>query len=194
VAIHCAEDYRSTIGASLLERAGTTEIVHIADGFSGWVGPEPHGASLSDSGLRRDPLLADRLVAWLEDRYARRRAGDAEALRPFLLVASFVNPHDIVLFPAWVRRMPLKAGPMDPPHVAEAPTQHEDLSHKPAAQIAFRESYPAGTAPLLVVGGPRFDEQATAELGVDRIFGRGTTPGEVASYLVHALADRKDAI
>jgi hydroxyacylglutathione hydrolase len=37
VAIHCAEDYRSTIGASLLERAGTTEIVHIADGFSGWV-------------------------------------------------------------------------------------------------------------------------------------------------------------
>ena len=25
-------------------------------GFSGWVGPEPHGASISDSGLRRDPL------------------------------------------------------------------------------------------------------------------------------------------
>jgi beta-lysine 5,6-aminomutase beta subunit len=25
------------------------------------------------------------------------------------------------------------------------------------------------------------------ELGVDRIFGRGTTPREVASYLVHAL-------
>jgi beta-lysine 5,6-aminomutase beta subunit len=24
-------------------------------------------------------------------------------------------------------------------------------------------------------------------LGVDRIFGRGTTPGEVASYLVHEL-------
>jgi beta-lysine 5,6-aminomutase beta subunit len=38
-----------------------------------------------------------------------------------------------------------------------------------------------------VVGGPRFDEHATAELGVNRIFGRGTTPAEVASYLVHAL-------
>ncbi len=46
-------------------------------GFSGWVGPEPHGASISDSGLRRDPLIADRVVAWLDDRYARRRAGDA---------------------------------------------------------------------------------------------------------------------
>lgn len=116
-------------------------------GFSGWVGPEPHGARMSDSGLRRDPLLADRLVAWLEDRYARRRAGDAQALRPFLLVASFVNPHDIVLFPAWVRKLPFKPGPLDPPAVGEAPTQHEDLSHKPAAQIAFRESYPSAYGP-----------------------------------------------
>ena len=38
-----------------------------------------------------------------------------------------------------------------------------------------------------MVGGPRFDTVIEAELGVDRIFGRGTTPGEVASYLVHAL-------
>jgi beta-lysine 5,6-aminomutase beta subunit len=26
-----------------------------------------------------------------------------------------------------------------------------------------------------------------ADLGVDKVFGRGTTPGEVASYLVNAL-------
>ena len=42
--------------------------------------------------------------------------------------------------------------------------------------------------PLLVVGGPRFDPSAAHDLGVDKIFGRGTTPSEVASYLVHALA------
>jgi beta-lysine 5,6-aminomutase beta subunit len=42
--------------------------------------------------------------------------------------------------------------------------------------------------PLLVAGGPRFDPGAAHDLGVDKIFGRGTTPGEVASYLVHALA------
>jgi beta-lysine 5,6-aminomutase beta subunit len=29
------------------------------------------------------------------------------------------------------------------------------------------------------------------ELGVDRVFGRGTTPGEVASYLVDALVTRR---
>ncbi len=41
--------------------------------------------------------------------------------------------------------------------------------------------------PLLVVGGPRFDPSAACDLGVDKIFGRGTTPREVASYLVHAI-------
>jgi arylsulfatase A-like enzyme len=120
-------------------------------GFSGWVGPEPHGASLANSGVRRDPLIADRVVAWLEDRYARRRAGDATALRPFLLVASFVNPHDIVLFPTWVRRSPLQPSPLDPPAVPAAPTADEDLANKPAAQIAFREAYYSGYGPAAAI-------------------------------------------
>ncbi|WP_373199129.1 sulfatase-like hydrolase/transferase [Mycobacterium marinum] len=113
-------------------------------GFSGWVGPEPHGAGNANSGFRRDPLIADRVVAWLEDRYARRRAGDEAALRPFLLVASFINPHDVVLFPAWVRFSPLKPSHLDPPHVPAPPTADEDLRTKPAAQIAFRQAYYTG--------------------------------------------------
>jgi beta-lysine 5,6-aminomutase beta subunit len=52
---------------------------------------------------------------------------------------------------------------------------------------AFREAYPSDRVPLLVVGGPRFDEAMAADLGVDRVFVRGTTPGEVASYLVDAV-------
>lgn len=120
-------------------------------GFSGWVGPEPHGASLSNSGFRRDTLFADRIVAWLTDRYERRRAGDDAALRPFLLVASFVNPHDIVLFPAWTRRSPLTASPLDPPPVPAPPTANEDLSTKPAAQTAFREAYFSGYGPAAAI-------------------------------------------
>jgi arylsulfatase A-like enzyme len=122
-------------------------------GFSGWVGPEPHGAAMSNSGFRRDPLFADRVVVWLNDRYERRRAGDVDALRPFLLVASFVNPHDIVLFPAWSRRNPLTPSPsMDPPHVPAPPTADEDLRTKPAAQIAFREAYYSGYGPAPAIG------------------------------------------
>ncbi|MGZ3420604.1 MAG: sulfatase-like hydrolase/transferase [Polyangiales bacterium] len=116
-------------------------------GFSGWVGPEPHGAKRSDCGTIRDPLIAERVVTWLEDRYARRRAGEPSALRPFLLVASFVNPHDIVLFPGWLARSPLRGSELDPPHVAEAPTAREDLTHKPASQRAFREAYYSGYGP-----------------------------------------------
>jgi beta-lysine 5,6-aminomutase beta subunit len=56
---------------------------------------------------------------------------------------------------------------------------------------AFREAYPPATRPLLVVGGPRFDETMADHLGVDRVFTRGTTPGEVASFLVHRIVERK---
>jgi beta-lysine 5,6-aminomutase beta subunit len=52
---------------------------------------------------------------------------------------------------------------------------------------AFREAFPSDRRPLLVVGGPRFDESMGDELGVDRVFVKGTTPGEVASFLVHRV-------
>ncbi len=59
-----------------------------------------------------------------------------------------------------------------------------------ARQIAeaFSEESGMKRRPLLVVGGPRFDAAMAGELGVDRVFGRGTTPREVASYLAHTLA------
>jgi arylsulfatase A-like enzyme/putative intracellular protease/amidase len=122
-------------------------------GFTGWVGPEPHGGSPADSGLVRDPIIADRLVAWLEDRYTRRRADDADALRPFLLVASFVNPHDIVFFPAWARRCPIDPSGRNLPAVPPSPTDDEDLSAKPAAQIAYRASYPSCYGPGRLIEG-----------------------------------------
>jgi beta-lysine 5,6-aminomutase beta subunit len=55
---------------------------------------------------------------------------------------------------------------------------------------AFREAM-GDKRPLLVAGGPRFDPLMAGELGVDRVFSRGTTPGEVASYLVHAMQEKK---
>ncbi len=72
--------------------------------------------------------------------------------------------------------------------VSQVVTQRDAHLHNTREMAAaFREAMAADRRPLLVVGGPRFDETAAADLGVDRIFGRGTTPREVASYLVHAL-------
>jgi beta-lysine 5,6-aminomutase beta subunit len=78
--------------------------------------------------------------------------------------------------------------------VSQVVTQRDaHLNNTRALSAAFREALPAGKRPLLIAGGPRFDELMAGELGVDRIFGRGTTPREVASYLVHAIVERKAA-
>jgi beta-lysine 5,6-aminomutase beta subunit len=72
--------------------------------------------------------------------------------------------------------------------VSQVVTQRDaHLANTREMSAAFRAGF-GSTRPLLVVGGPRFDPSAARDLGVDKIFGRGTTPREVASYLAHALA------
>jgi len=76
--------------------------------------------------------------------------------------------------------------------VSQVVTQRDaHLTNTLEMSAAFRESYPAAKRPLLIVGGPRFDEKMAPELGGDRVFVRGTTPGEVASYLTDALVTRR---
>ena len=91
-----------------------------------------------------------------------------------------------VLVPELVTRA--RAAHADAVLVSQVVTQRDAHIHNVTHMTAaFREAYPAGKVPLLVVGGPRFEEGSEGKLGVDKIFGRGTTPGEVASYLTHAL-------
>ena len=87
--------------------------------------------------------------------------------------------------------------------VSQVVTQRDaHLSNTREMSAAFRAGFTpkrreSPERPLLVVGGPRFDPGAAHDLGVDKIFGRGTTPREVASYLVHALASpgvREDGV
>ena len=76
--------------------------------------------------------------------------------------------------------------------VSQVVTQRDaHLLNTREMSAAFREAYPRDKQPLLIVGGPRFDENMAGELGVDRVFARGTTPGEVASYLVDQLVTHR---
>jgi beta-lysine 5,6-aminomutase beta subunit len=78
--------------------------------------------------------------------------------------------------------------------VSQVVTQRDAHLHNTEEMTAaFREAFPRARRPLLVVGGPRFDESMAGQLGVDRIFGRGTTPAEVASYLVHRIVGEGSA-
>jgi beta-lysine 5,6-aminomutase beta subunit len=74
--------------------------------------------------------------------------------------------------------------------VSQVVTQRDAHIHNTQEMsAAFREAM-GERRPLLIAGGPRFDPLMAGELGVDRVFGRGTTPGEVASYLVHAIKEK----
>jgi len=79
--------------------------------------------------------------------------------------------------------------------VSQVVTQRDaHLHNTKEMSAAFREAYPSDKRPLLIVGGPRFDERMAGELGVDRVFVRGTTPGEVASYLTHMLVTNRKKV
>lgn len=102
-----------------------------------------------------------------------------------------VNLGAQVLVPELVERA--RAEQADAVLVSQVVTQRDaHIANTTQMSAAFREAYPAGQVPLLVVGGPRFEEGTAPALGVDRIFGKGTTPAEVASYLVHALCTPKE--
>jgi beta-lysine 5,6-aminomutase beta subunit len=75
--------------------------------------------------------------------------------------------------------------------ISQVVTQRDaHLQHVREVVTATASAWPDDRRPLLVAGGPRFDPAMTAGLGVDRVFGKGTTPREVASYLVHAMSGR----
>src|SRR5215470_13334719 len=102
-----------------------------------------------------------------------------------------VNLGAQVFVPELVRRARVEKA--DAVLVSQVVTQKDaHLRNTEEMSAAFREAM-GKRRPLLVVGGPRFDQRQAAALGVDRIFGKGTTPSEVASYLVHALAERAAA-
>jgi arylsulfatase A-like enzyme len=107
-------------------------------GFDGWIGPEPHGSAQANSGWRRDPLFANEMIHLIDRLEAR--ASD----KPLLLVNSFVNPHDIVLYGIlWqVWGLPYSDASLDAITIPEPPTQNEDLSTKPRAQKSYVETYP----------------------------------------------------
>lgn len=70
--------------------------------------------------------------------------------KPWAIVASFVNPHDIAIYGAITRRLPSFNFEIDNsvPHIPPAPTAHENLDTKPKAQASYREVYPRLIQPL----------------------------------------------
>ncbi len=117
-------------------------------GFDGWVGPEPHGknplnsASSGPNGMGRDEVYARQGA----DQLAQLRTAN----RPWLLVTSFVDPHDITLWgdltlasPSFYLAKQLE-GSTVPVRLFDdryRTSSEEDLQTKPSAQSSYRDVY-----------------------------------------------------
>ncbi|MEB1809751.1 MAG: sulfatase-like hydrolase/transferase [Bacillaceae bacterium] len=124
-------------------------------GFDGWIGPEPHGSTPRNSassaavGLNgRDVVYSEevvRLIKSLEDEV------NSENHKPWLIVSSFVNPHDITLYGLFTQLLPTYNFSVDPtvPFIPPAPTANEDLLTKPSAQRNYRDVYQQALQPTL---------------------------------------------
>ncbi len=130
-------------------------------GFTGFIGPEPHGSNPLNSGSSgpggrgRDEVFADLNVEQLQK---LRRSN-----KPWLLVASFVNPHDISLWGTLTLAGAASGAQgsftlaeqlvgSNVPHNLFGPaytaSTNEDLSTKPTAQASFVAQYPEAFQPL----------------------------------------------
>jgi choline-sulfatase len=130
-------------------------------GFTGFIGPEPHGSNPLNSGSSgpagrgRDEVYADLGVEQLR----ALRGSD----KPWLLVTSFVNPHDITLWGSLTLAADITGAqgafylaqqligsnvPKDLFTPDYRRSANEDLSTKPDAQGSFVARYPQGFQPL----------------------------------------------
>jgi arylsulfatase A-like enzyme len=105
-------------------------------GFSEWIGREPHGPALADTGCVRDALIADQV----SDLFRRLEATDDES--PWLVVASLVNPHDIAFSGFGQQALRLPEPDDTVPDVPAAPSQDDSLAERPRCQAAFRDLWP----------------------------------------------------
>lgn len=126
-------------------------------GFNGWVGPEPHGINPRNSGSSaavglsgRDVVFSREAADLIKRLENEKVAKSGRELPPWLIVSSFVNPHDIALFGAYTRYNPQFNFEVDPsvPNVPPAPTANENLGAKPRAQRSYKTTYPEALQPL----------------------------------------------
>ena len=129
-------------------------------GFSGWIGPEPHGSEPLNSGSSVPPDQQGRDVGFAQQtRNLIRQLDHDHSSAPWIIVSSFVNPHDISLWGLWAN---MGFGPEFEFHIEEGVvpevvfdqdlfdrTKNDDLLTKPKAQLSYKTSYDRWMQPIL---------------------------------------------
>lgn len=119
-------------------------------GFDAWIGPEPHGSNPHNSGSSSAVGLSGRDVVYAKDVINLIKQVE-KTDKPWAIVASFVNPHDIAIFGNYTRFFPAFNFDVDKsvPPIPKSPTANEDLNTKPRVQASYRDIYPRMIQPLV---------------------------------------------
>jgi choline-sulfatase len=91
----------TTTGARDLQREAVYVEAERLDGFGfdGWIGPEPHGANPLNSASSAPPGSQGRDIGFAQQSVELLKQLDASSDdSPWLMVSSFLNPHDIALW------------------------------------------------------------------------------------------------
>lgn len=120
-------------------------------GFAGWIGPEPHGPNpVKDTGSSARTRSQGRDAGFAEQTVELIRELDRDRNRkPWLVVCSFVNPHDIAVFSKDTADSGLYDFGVDASVPADVDlfipdyreSHDEDLSTKPSIQKSYAENY-----------------------------------------------------
>jgi arylsulfatase A-like enzyme len=161
-------------------------------GFSGWLGPEPHGADPANAATVRDPLFADQIVDVFDS-----LGHEADSAQPWLAVASFLNPHDIAFTGEPWRMFGFPPIPDWVPEVPEAPSQSDSLEERPACQAGFRDLWPKVVFPAAVDGEYRrlyHYLQAMVDASIGRILEALDRNGLAENTIVVFTSDHGDQL
>ena len=157
-------------------------------GFSEWVGPEPHGLGRHNLGTVKDVFTANETIDML-------KRLDADDDQPWLVVCSFLNPHDDSIFGAIGLAQGLRYHPAAVPHVAQAPTHKEDLSTKPSCHQSYTDEWKKIIAPQPWIETHLkfyYQVQATVDEQITRVLDSLRSTGAYEDTIVVFTSDHGD--
>ena len=106
-------------------------------GFDHWIRSDPY--IVDSEGKFRDPISTGIALEWVQNR--------PDPHKPFILIVSYINPHDIVFY---TKDALLKQLILDPnaPIIPPSPNESDNLSTKPSIQKVATDLYPKYLAHL----------------------------------------------
>lgn len=128
-----------------------------AYGYDGWIGPEPHGSAPLNSGSSVNSNQSGRDVKYTQELIEELSKLSKES-NPWLLMAPYVNPHDITVYGLYSTASQVLGSDWDFPIDETLPKKlftdefalslNETLEDKPPTQLSYRDIYPIAIQPI----------------------------------------------